>query len=129
MLLFLHASRRICSAATDLIWPTSTQWWDITPRWRCQRATTKRCYGEKIFDHSPQIAIFCDKLAARVFVRRRLPDLELPDVFWIGKKGDDIPDEILNEDVVIKCNHGCDYNFFWHPDTSDGAEIRTLTQA
>lgn len=83
----------------------------------------------KIFDHSPQIAIFCDKLAAREFVRRRLPDLELPDVFWIGKQGDDIPDEILNEDVVIKCNHGCDYNFFWHPDTSDGAELRTLTQA
>lgn len=81
----------------------------------------------KLFDHSPQIAVFCDKLAAREFVRQRLPGLELPDVLWVGQPGDSVPDGILAEEVVIKCNHGCDYNFFWQPDVSDRAALESCT--
>lgn len=78
----------------------------------------------KLFDHSPRIAMFCDKLATRQFVKNTAPALELPELLWTGASPEEIPKEILSERAVFKCNHGCDYNYFWNPGTSDAADLK-----
>jgi hypothetical protein len=78
----------------------------------------------KLFDHSPRIALFCDKLATRDFIRQRAPELALPDLLWVGDSPGAIPDAILSAPAVFKCNHGCDYNYFWKPGESDADELK-----
>lgn len=78
----------------------------------------------KLFDHSPAIATFCDKLATRDFVKRHAPKLALPELLWTGDSPEKIPSGLLAEPAVFKCNHGCDYNFFWQPRRSDEKELK-----
>ncbi len=72
----------------------------------------------KIFDRNPIFGTFCDKLATKDYVRQRTSGIRMPETLWMGDSVRDIPASLLVEKVVIKCNHGCDYNFFWEPGIS-----------
>lgn len=78
----------------------------------------------KLFDHSPDIATFCDKLATKEYIRKKHPGLKLPRTLWVGDRLEDIPPDILSEKLMLKCNHGCGYNFRWIPGESSAAEAR-----
>jgi len=78
----------------------------------------------KLFDHSPLIALFCDKLATREFIVSRAPNVALPELLWNGDSTDGIPCEVLSHPAALKCNHGCDYNYFWDPGKGDVDDLK-----
>ncbi len=88
------------------------------------RRYNEKMLWRKLFDHSPRIAIFCDKLATREFIKNIAPMVELPELLWAGNSPDEIPADILSQRAVFKCNHGCDYNYFWNPGSSDVANLK-----
>jgi hypothetical protein len=66
----------------------------------------------KIFDHNPLFNVFCNKLAAKAFIRERLPELPVPETLWVGDSLADAPAGLMGPDVVIKTNHGSSFNYF-----------------
>jgi len=66
----------------------------------------------KLFDHNPLFLILNDKLAAREFIARRAPDLNLPRILWVGDGSTAIPSDVLQGDVVVKVNNASDRNYF-----------------
>lgn len=82
----------------------------------------------KIFDHNPLFIAFCDKLATKEYVRERASGIRMPATLWVGDSAREIPASLLTKKVVIKCNHGCNFNYFWNPDTSDIDEVDRVTR-
>lgn len=76
----------------------------------------------KLFDHNPRHVALTDKIARKSIVLRNWPDIRVPEIYWQGDKAEDIPDEILSRDCVVKANHGCNMNFLvkdGHVDRND----------
>jgi hypothetical protein len=46
---------------------------------------------------------------------------------WVGSSADEIPDELLRQDVFVKANHGSSYNFRTRGAPCDRAVLRALT--
>lgn len=65
-----------------------------------------------IFDHNPQFVTLSDKLGARARFSAKCPEVHLPRILWQGRCPEELPLRFLNENVVIKANHGCRYNWF-----------------
>jgi hypothetical protein len=66
----------------------------------------------KVFDRNPVYRLIADKLAVRGFIKTRCPDLAMADVVWTGTSPEQIPDALLQPDVVIKTNNGTSRNIF-----------------
>ena len=82
------------------------------------RAMNDKWVWRKIFDRDPRFVTVSDKLAMRAWAERF--GLETPRVLWQGCDGRDIPAELLNQEVVVKSNHGSGRNIF----LSGGAPAR-----
>ena len=65
----------------------------------------------KIYDNLPIKTQLTDKLLVRDWVKDKIGEKYLKPVLWIGAKFEDIPFENLPDDFVIKCNHGCKWQF------------------
>jgi len=76
-------------------------------------------HWRKIFDRNPSFVECSDKLAAKEFVRRINPEIEIPKVLWVGERAADIPDHLLAGDVVVKTNHGSSWNIPVRGDMAD----------
>ncbi len=88
------------------------------------RRYSERMLWRKLVDHSPQLVLFCDKLATKEFIRRRCPDLPVPRTLWSGGDVDAIPDDLFRSDVFVKANHGCDFNHRFRDGNYDRAILR-----
>ncbi len=66
----------------------------------------------KIFDRNPLIGTLSDKLQAKQHVVETCPEIKSAEVLWSGKRAEDIPDEVLLGNVVVKTNHGSGFNIF-----------------
>lgn len=77
----------------------------------------------KLFDHSPDIATFCDKLATKDHILARIPELRLPQTLWVGERLEDIPASLLGERLMLKSNHGCGFNRRWIPKKTSFNEV------
>lgn len=64
----------------------------------------------KLFDRNPLFTVACDKLASKKYVSDLMPELNTAKVLWTGTNPDEIPDELLCGDTVIKANHGSGWN-------------------
>jgi TupA-like ATPgrasp len=93
-----------------------------------------RTYNEKVLwrklvDHDPRFAVLADKLAAKEYARERCPDLAIPRTLWAGESADAIPDSALASDVVVKTNHGFNFNVFIENGRYDRARlVRTVAR-
>jgi hypothetical protein len=79
-------------------------------------------------DRDPQLTLFCDKLAVRDFVAKRIGAQYLVPLLWTGTDPTKIPFNTLPSRFVIKTNHGCAFNILV-PDKSQldvPAAIRQL---
>ena len=65
----------------------------------------------KIFDNMQQKTELTDKVLVRNWVREKIGEQYLKPVLWIGDKFDDIPFDFLPVSFVVKCNHGCKWQF------------------
>lgn len=66
----------------------------------------------KIFDRNPLIGTLSDKLQAKQYVLKTCPDIKAAEVLWSGSRAEDIPEEVLQDNVVVKTNHGSGFNIF-----------------
>lgn len=60
----------------------------------------------KVFDRDPLHVAMTDKLAARDVARERLPDVQIPDLLWIGEHIDDLPFPDLVPPYIVKMTDG-----------------------
>ncbi len=68
----------------------------------------------KIFDRNPLIATLSDKLRAKAYFLEICPDLKTAAVLWSGTRAEDIPANVLQDNVVVKTTHGSGFNLFIH---------------
>jgi hypothetical protein len=66
----------------------------------------------KHFDRNPLFVTFCDKLAAREWARRKLPELQFAETMWVGTDPDAIPAHLLTPGHVVKSTIGSGRNYF-----------------
>ena len=66
----------------------------------------------KLYDRNPWFTVANDKLAAKRLARELCPGIRVPRTLWEGTCAEDIPDEVLQGDVVVKANHGSGWNLF-----------------
>ena len=65
----------------------------------------------KIYDNIPIKAQLTDKVLVRDWVKEKIGEEYLKPVLWIGDNFDDIPFDKLPNSFIIKCNHGCKWQF------------------
>lgn len=80
------------------------------PRILFPQTYNEKMLWRKLFDHSPVIARLTDKLLAKKYFAELCPDLNVVTPLWVGTRAEDIPDALLEQDVIVKTNHGCAYN-------------------
>lgn len=88
----------------------------------------------KHFDHNPQFAVFCDKLAARDWARQRIPQLRSAELMWVGTDPDALPPEFLADGYVVKTTSGSGRNYYpgrthWTPEERHRRLTRWLKPA
>jgi hypothetical protein len=87
------------------------------------RTYNEKVLWRKLLDRDPRFPVFADKLAAKEYAARLCPDLAVPRTLWVGDGGAAIPDDALAGDVVVKANHGFDFNLFIAGGRYDRAEL------
>ncbi len=76
--------------------------------------TDPKTFSEKINwriinDRRPQLVRACDKLEMKAMARERVSDpnrLRVPETWWTGTDVDDIPEELLAREAILKPNDG-----------------------
>lgn len=76
------------------------------------RRSTEKYLWRKLFDHDPRMVELTDKLSAKNYMRNKFPDIGVARVFWQGEDAKDIPSIVLQNDCIIKTNHGSSMNYF-----------------
>lgn len=89
-------------------WRTLGEW----PNAAFPRSFNEKVLWRKLFDRDPRFGRLTDKLAARDFVRERIPSINHPRIFWVGDAPEEIPDTVLDRPCVIKTNRGSGWNMF-----------------
>ena len=74
------------------------------------RDYTDRMLWRKLFDRNPLFIIFADKLATKDWIAARCPDLPIPATLWRGSDPAEIPRGLLRPGVIVKANHGSNFN-------------------
>lgn len=83
----------------------------------------------KIFDRNPEFISVSDKLESQLVARRKCSEIELPRTLWVGMSVLDIPNEILDGNVVVKATHGSGYVFPIFAGEYQFTELETRTKA
>lgn len=78
------------------------------------RCANDKFLWRKLFDHDPRFVTISDKLAVKDWVNEEGIDVNTARVLWSGEDADQIPEELLQQNVVIKANHGWQMNIFIH---------------
>lgn len=82
----------------------------------------------KIFDRNPLIGTLSDKLQAKQYFLENCGGIQTAEVLWAGDRAADIPDEVLQENVVVKTNHGSGFNLFLQDSNFDPMDIIARVQ-
>jgi hypothetical protein len=82
----------------------------------------------KLFDRNPFFPVLCDKLAVKAWIKERMPDIAVPETAWVGTRYQDLPDEFLSPDYVIKLNNGSSTNYFPHRQGADRASFERVAR-
>jgi hypothetical protein len=77
------------------------------------RPTTfnEKVLHRRVFDRRPILTTLQDKYAVREYVRARIGDHVLPNLYWVTKNPADIPFDELPDKFVVKATHGCGWNY------------------
>ena len=71
---------------------------------------TDKMQWRKLFDLDPIYAVYCDKVATREYVARRVGSDALVPMLWLGSDPAALPFETLQAPYIIKCSHGSGWN-------------------
>ena len=67
---------------------------------------SEKVVARKLFDRRPVFSMLADKLLAREFAAERIGREFLPELYFVGRRFEDIDFERLPDKFVIKTNHG-----------------------
>jgi len=82
------------------------------PNVAAPRSYNEKMFWRRIFDHNPRFVTYTDKLLCRRVFAEQAPDIELPRILWTGHSPAEMPFWYFEAAVVVKTNHGCDFNWF-----------------
>ena len=82
----------------------------------------------KIFDHNPLFVVFGDKLATKAYTQSLIPDAKIPKTLWAGDDITNAPQELFDQDVFVKANHGSKFNRLIKKGTLNIKELQKLTR-
>lgn len=82
----------------------------------------------KVVDRNPLFVRLTDKILCKEWVRVKAPHLAVPITEWTGLDARDIPGRLLEGDVVVKLNAGCNMNAFLSAGQPSRDEIHRLSQ-
>ena len=102
------------------------QWVGYDPDVALPKRYHEKLFWRKIFDHNPDFVLFCDKLATKDYVARMAPEVRTPKTLWSGDRIKDAPRELFSRAVVVKANHGSNYNYFWNGPGDDFGKLSGL---
>ena len=94
------------------------------PNYWSPRTYTEKIQWRKMFDRNPELAIWCDKLAARDLAQQRAPGVRLPTLLWSGTDPEAIPLDAMAPPYVIKANNRSRANIFI--DSTDDLDERRI---
>lgn len=75
------------------------------------RSFSEKMLWRKLFDRNPLFVTATDKLAAKPYIAKRLPELPQPELLWTGPTADAIPDAIMAGPAMVKASNGSGANF------------------
>jgi hypothetical protein len=82
------------------------------PRIAVPREFREKRIWRLMFDDNPLFPTFTDKIAAKAWMVRNSPDLAAARMLWEGVDPCQMPDAAMHGGVVLKTNHGCNFNIF-----------------
>jgi len=123
-LMINKAVRLACRSHVNLF----RQWVGYDPDLALPEKYNEKMFWRKLFDHNPDFVVFCDKLATKDYVARMAPEVRIPKTLWSGDLIENAPRELLSRPVVVKANHGSNYNCFWNGRGDDFGRLSVLTK-
>ena len=78
------------------------------------------------FDANPLFAMFGDKLLAKAWMARHVPELELASTLWVADTLADFRQQTLSQQSVIKLSRGCAKNLFLDNDNWEKTRIEAI---
>ncbi len=81
----------------------------------------------KCFDRNPLFTEISDKLKAKDYALSKHSSLRVPKTLWVGTNANDIPDDVLRGNVVVKATHGSGWNIFVREGQVDRASLNATT--
>ncbi len=72
----------------------------------------EKMFWRKIFDRNPIFKVFCDKLATKDYIKEKCPNLKIPRTVWKETNLAMALQHSIQSHLVIKANHGCNFNYF-----------------
>lgn len=82
----------------------------------------------KIFDRDPETVAMSDKLLSKGIALQRAPEVKIPKTLWVGTRFEDIPENLLTGDVVVKAAHGSGLFRMIHGGQYDREELISATR-
>ena len=76
------------------------------------RYLSERIQWLKLYDNTPMKTQLTDKILARDWIKERIGEEYLKQVYWVGDNFDDIPFDTLPNEFYIKTNHGCKWHMY-----------------
>ena len=89
------------------------------PNPACPRLAVDKYLWRKVFDRNPDVTAMSDKLAAKQIAQDICKELLVPRTMWVGERFQDIPDELLAGDALLKANHGSGFHHIIRNGTYD----------
>jgi hypothetical protein len=93
------------------------------PRPAYPRQRNEKYAWRKAFDCNPLFTEVSDKLKAKQYALARCPGIKVARTLWVGTRAQDIPEEVLAGNVVVKANHGSGWNMFIRDGRHDRDEL------
>ena len=104
------------------------QWVGYDPDLALPTKYNEKLLWRKVFDHNPDFILFSDKLATKEFMAKEAPEVRIPQTLWSGDSIEEAPRELFSKPVVVKANHGSNYNYFWSGPGDDFERLSVLTK-
>jgi len=82
----------------------------------------------KVFDRNPEVTAMSDKLAAKEIAQDICKGILVPQTIWAGERFQDIPDELLAGDVLLKANDGSGFHHIIRNGTYDSEYLTRETR-
>lgn len=98
------------------------------PRIAVPRQLREKRIWRLMFDDNPLFPILADKITAKAWMLRTSPDLAAARILWAGADPRQMPDAALRGGVVLKTNHGCNFNIFLPAPPKDRTAVERQLQ-